>query len=377
MNICVVTHEVSKSSGQGRVNYELVCEAIRQGHKVTILASCIDPTLRHNTNIVFERISVSGLPSALLKEICFSWIASRWLCKRANRFDIIKINGAIVNYPSDINAAHFIHSSWLECPYGPLHQGMQWASFQGFYQYLYTQLNSRWEKKAFLRAKKIVAVSKQIKEDLIKIGISRDKISVIGNGVDLEEFFPETISRKKLEIPENNVVALFAGDIKTSRKNLDTVLQSLLYVPSLYLVVLGSIEGSPYPKLASKLGIADRTYFLGHRRDISHIMKAVDLFVFPSRYEPYGLVILEALASGLPVITAKSVGASELITPECGVLLQDPNDVEELASAMYKLGTDQFLRLNMSKVARTIAEEHSWPTVAQNYLKLAKEIAAC
>ena len=211
----------------------------------------------------------------------------------------------------------------------------------------------------------------------MNIGIPSDKILVIRNDIDLEQFFPKKISRAELKIPEDKVVALFAGDIKTSRKNLETVLQSLLHVPSLYLVVLGSIEGSPCPKMAAKLRVSDRTSFLGYRQVISRIMKAVDIFVFPSRYEPYGLVILEVLASGLPVITTKSVGASELITPECGVLLQDPDDVEELASSMHKICTDKFLRSNMSKAARSIAEEHSCSRVTHNYLKLAKEISAC
>ena len=138
-----MTHDVLKGNGQGRVNYEFICEAIRQDHRFTVLASRIDPTLGQSTNVTFEKITVNGLPSALLKEVYFSWIASRWLHKRANKFDVIKINDAIANYPSDINAAHFIHSSWLACPYDPSYQSMKWASIKGFYQYLYAQFNSR------------------------------------------------------------------------------------------------------------------------------------------------------------------------------------------------------------------------------------------
>ena len=110
------------------------------------------------------------------------------------------------------------------------------------------------------------------------------------------------------------------------RKNLDTVLQALVGASGVHLAVVGAREGSPYPALAERLGVADRVHFLGFRRDMAQIMQAVDIFVFPSRYEPFGIVVLEAMASGVPVILAATVGAAEVVTPDCGVVLPDPED---------------------------------------------------
>ncbi|WP_216455264.1 glycosyltransferase family 4 protein, partial [Arcanobacterium phocae] len=155
-------------------------------------------------------------------------------------------------------------------------------------------------------------------------------------------------------------LALFVGDIRTNRKNLDTVLRALVGVPDLHLAVGGSIAGSPYPALAERLGVSDRVHFLDFRRDVADLMKAADLFVFPSRYEACTLVLLEAMASGLPAITAISAGGSEIVTPDCGVVLTDSEDVGALTRAMAELARDPERRERMGRRAREIAEQHSW-----------------
>jgi glycosyltransferase involved in cell wall biosynthesis len=240
----------------------------------------------------------------------------------------------------------------------------------GVYQWVYTILNSYWEKIAFKQSKFVVAVSERVKQELTSIGVCAEQIRVILNGVDLDEFLPAFRDRSQIGLPEGFTLAMFAGDIRTPRKNLDTVLYSLVKVPSLHLVVVGNTERSPYPQLAEKLGLGDRVHFLGYRRDISELMKAVDLFVFPSRYEACTLVLLEAMASGLPVITAVATGGAEIVTDECGIVLSDTEDVAALADAMTVLSNDRALRDKMGKAARVIAEQHSWSSKAKAYVDL-------
>jgi glycosyltransferase involved in cell wall biosynthesis len=133
---------------------------------------------------------------------------------------------------------------------------------------------------------------------------------------------------------------------------------------------VGGTERSPYPQLSQKLGLGDRVHFLGYRRDVPEIMKAVDLFVFPSRYEACTLVLLEAMASGLPVITAVTTGGAEIVTDDCGIVLSDSEDVSALADAMTKLANDGSLRKKMGQAARAIAEQHSWTSKANAYVDL-------
>lgn len=373
MRLCIVTHNVIKGDGQGRVNYEVALEAIRRGHHVTLLASQVASELEQHPQVNWVAIPVKGWPTELLRNFIFAVFSTNWLHQHRHEIDVVKINGAITHAPGDVNAAHFVHSSWLKFSSGKAKPKSR-RVFYNFYQWLYTALNARWEKRAFHQARVVVAVSKKVAQDLQTIGVLPKNIRVIVNGVDLQEFAPGNMTRLQWNLPAEVPLALFAGDIRISRKNLDTVLKALVQVPDLHLAIAGITEGSPYLQLAASLGLQERVHFLGLRRDIPDLMKAVDFLVFPSRYEPFGLVVIEAMASGLPVITASSTGAADLVKPESGIVVADSDDVESLAQAMLTLSGDRHLRQTMGEAARAIATQHSWTSMAQCYVDLFEEL---
>ncbi|GAX35859.1 glycosyltransferase family 4 protein [Nodularia sp. NIES-3585] len=371
MKICIVTHVVQKGDGQGRVNYEVAKEAIRRGYQLTLLAREVAPELKQNSAVNWIPITVKSYPTELIRNLIFAQKTANWLRQHRGDFDLVKVNGAITKEEADINAVHFVHSSWLR---SPVHSSRIRRDLYGFYQWLYTAVNARWEKQAFHKAKVVVAVSEKVAQELVSIGVPRSRIRVIVNGVDLQEFAPGLGDRQKLGLPTDVNLALFAGDIRTPRKNLDTVLHALAKVPDLHLAVVGNTEGSPFPPLAASLGLNERVHFMGYRRDIPEIMRSADLFVFPSRYEACTLVLLEALSSGMPVITALATGGAELVTPESGIVLSDSDDLEALTQALQLLTSDRTLRQQMGKTARSIAEQHSWTNMAQTYLDLFEEL---
>ncbi|MDB9347709.1 glycosyltransferase family 4 protein [Nodularia spumigena] len=373
MRICIVTHTVQKGDGQGRVNYEVAQEAIRRGYHLTLLASQVDSEILQNPQVNWVPISVKGWPTEFIRNMVFALKSTKWLQKHRPELDIVKVNGAITNASGDVNAVHFVHNSWLKFTSRKTQPNLQ-KFLYNFYQWVYTSLNAHWEKQAFRKAQVVVAVSDKVAQDLREIGVLPESIKVILNGVDLQEFSPGIRERQKWRLPENVPLALFAGDIRLARKNLDTVLQALVKVPELHLAVAGNTQGSPYVQLAASLGLGERVHFLGQRSDVPELMKAVDFFVFPSRYEPFGLVVIEAMASGLPVITARSTGAANLVTPASGIVLSDSDDAEGLTQAMQLLASDRTLRQNMGKAARSIAEQHSWTNMAQIYLDLFEEL---
>jgi GT2 family glycosyltransferase len=102
-------------------------------------------------------------------------------------------------------------------------------------------------------------------------------------------------------------------------------------------------------------------------------MRAADVFVFPSRYEACALVLLEALASGLPVVAARTTGGTELLTPESSVLIHDADDVPALADAVNDLVASAEMRSRMRVAARRLAESHSWDSMAERYLEIYSE----
>lgn len=372
MKICIITPYVIKGDGQGRANYEIVQEAIRRGHHVTLVARKVAPDLQENNQVKWIHFSVEHYPTQLVREMVFSWQSNKWLHKHRQEFDIVQVYGAVTSASADVNTSQFVHSAWRR---SPVHTSKVNSNLYGIYHWLYSTLNAYWEKKAFQQATVAVAVSDKIKKELVEeIGIPGDRIQVILNGVDLQEFVPGEANRQELNLP-TAPLALFAGDIRTNRKNLDTVLYALKNVTNLHLVVVGSTEKSPYPQLAETLGLKQRVHFLGYRRDIAKIMQATNFFVFPSRYEACTLVLLEAMASGLPVITATTAGGAELVTSECGFVLNDSDDVNALASAMNTLASDPYLCIQMGQSARKVAEQNSWKSKAEKYVDLFEDLA--
>ena len=287
------------------------------------------------------------------------------------QLDVIQTYGAITWTEADVNTVQFVHSGWLR---SPSHISRIRRDLYGFYQWLYTALNAKWEKKAFRQAKVVVAVSERIKAELTSIGVPADRIQVILNGVDVQEFVPGEADREQLGLPKAVTLALFVGDIRTNRKNLDSVLHALVQVPALHLAVVGTLERSPYPQLAQDLALAERVHFLGYRAEVPEIMQATDFFVFPSRYEPFGMVVSEAMATGLPVITATTTGAAEIVTPDCGIVLSDSEDIQGLVQALRVLTANPQKRAKMGQVGRHIAKQHSWVSKAKAYVDLFEQM---
>jgi glycosyltransferase involved in cell wall biosynthesis len=365
VHLALVTHKFARGDGQGRVNYEIAAAALAAGHTVSLVATEAAAELAGHARARHVRIDVDAWPSALLKNQIFALKTTRWLKRHEREIDIVHVNGFVTWARTDLNTAHFVHTAWLRSRYHTIRFRKNWY---GLYQWLYTYAGSFLERAAYRRSRMIAAVSQQVHRELSDAGVDSRRLQVIANGVDLEEFKPAPVSRATLGLPDG-VLMLFAGDIKTPRKNLETLLRALARCPGGTLLVAGEASGSPYPRLAAALGIAGRVKFLGFRRDVPDLMRAVDLFVFPSRYEACSLVLLEAAASGVPVVAARTAGGVELLNPDCCVLVDDPDDDVELAKVLDKLVANTAALTRMGSAARATAELHSWKAMSARYLQ--------
>jgi len=371
MRIAIVTNAIGRGDGQGRVNYEIARAALQRGHEAVLVSRTAAPDLVDHPRVTWIEIPIPYLPAQLLRNIVFAVRSTRWLRTNRPTLDVVLANGTITWMPADINVAHFVHSVWLHSDVHTSRQSASWIT--ALYQWTYTAVNAVLERLSYRQANQVVAVSDKIRRELIEIGVAPDRVMTIVNGVDLEEFHPYPVRRADREVlglPPDVPLAFFAGDIKTSRKNLDTVLKALADTPGLHLAVAGSLPGSPFPDLAERLGVTDRTHFLGFRDDVAALMQAVDFFVFPSRYEACTLVLLEALATGLPVISARTTGGVEIVDDEAGFILEDPDCIPSLAKHMQTLAADGTLRQKMGVAARNVAERHSWRHMTNHYVAL-------
>ncbi len=369
--IALVSHQVVvRGDGQGRVNYEIACAALKAGFRLRILAMRCDEFLAADPAVEYVELNRESLPTQILRNAAFVRSADCWLRTHPKGYDLIHASGNVTTVRTDVNTAHMVHSGWLKSPAYPFSwMGGAYSAYQRFY----TVRNATLERRAFLSARRVVAIAGKIADELCAVGVPEGHLRLIYNGVDVREFHPGAGERTRFGLPAEGVLFLFAGDIRTPRKGLDTVLKALVDVPDAHLAVAGALDSSPFPAQLSALGLERRVHFLGKVTDMPALMRAVDLFVFPSRYEPMGLVILEAMASGLPVLTASTAGGAEILG-QGGRVLDDPNDAATLARWMRELATDEALRQQMGAAGREIAEHYTWERMAMAYLALYDEL---
>ena len=169
-------------------------------------------------------------------------------------------------------------------------------------------------------------------------------------------------------------MALFAA-MNYRLKGLEPLLHAVSLLPSaapFRLVVVGNPKTAAYERLAGRLGIAARVCFAGHCPDMRSAYFAADFLVHPTFYDPCSLVVLEALACGLPVITSKYNGAAELLTPpQEGHVVANPHEHGRLAWAMTQL-LDPARRSGCAHAARRTAAV--W-TFEQHYHQLVQVFA--
>lgn len=179
---------------------------------------------------------------------------------------------------------------------------------------------------ALRRAARVIAVSTWA-ADQIKSVVPRN-VDVVPNLVHVSEY---SIS----SLPEFPVQIGFLGGLSTDRKGLDVLLQALVGVKGNFVMHIGGHgkKLSFYEALASSLNIADKCRFHGFVPYVPDFMKKLHFFVSSSRTEAFGMVIVEAMASGLPVVTTNSGGPSDFIDATCGRMVA-PENINELRDAV-------------------------------------------
>ncbi len=215
----------------------------------------------------------------------------------------------------------------------------------------------------------IVAVSHLVESHLRRLhGVNPERIRLVYNGVDTEHFTPARRTtdrpaiRARLGLSDEHVLFLVAAHnlkLKGAASALAAFRRVAPAAPGARLAFIGHGDNRAYLDAARSLGIAERCHFLGYVDDSAKYYSAADVYLHPTFYDPCSLTVLEAWASGLPVITTRLNGASELaISGQHGFVVPDPRDVRRVAAAMCQLLNAE-LRDAIAVRVRTLALANS------------------
>ncbi len=210
-----------------------------------------------------------------------------------------------------------------------------------------------------------------------------ERVVVAYNGVDAGRFSPELRERFRVErrlalgIGAEEPLVLFVGS-GFARKGLGPLMAAMARLrdrrPGVHLAVVGAGSTRHWRRQAVRLGLGERLRFAGHVEDPECYYAAADVFALPTYFDPFANATLEAMASGLPVITSRQNGASEILRPgEDGLVVDRPDDVAGLAEALAWL-LDPARRKTMGARARETAVQFSWQQPLQRTLEVYREV---
>jgi glycosyltransferase involved in cell wall biosynthesis len=224
---------------------------------------------------------------------------------------------------------------------------------------------------------KIVVNSRYMLRSIISYyGIDSGKIVVIPNGVNLRRFSNQ---EKRIKLLGDPSILYFGG--LTMRKGVDILIRAVAKakedIPGIKLHVVGAGNSECLKKLSMRERLGDQVVFWGPADSgiAPQFFKGADICVFPSRYEPFGIVILEAFASGKPVIASRVGGIPETVSDGENGLLVKPNDPDALSDAIISLSQDKGLRNKLSENALKTATRYSWENIAREYVSLYLNLA--
>lgn len=381
MKIALVTPIAPSNEGVGRAVTGLA-EALSKNHEVTIMSArgykLVGITVQHSKVITLGN-------SGILFDLTFFFFTTLKLLwtrlKKKKEFDIIHVHCHGYCLFADVTTSHCCEKenvTQLHClpKHWPRNSLFTRIKYRGW-AYLEAWMSGP------RRKKPLIVLSKRMKEHFIHHhGTPGENIFVIPDGVDCTDYNPGNVSlyREKIRcrhsLTEHELIVLLMG-IDWVRKGVAQAIESLALLKEfpVQLVIVGPNNHKPYLRLAKIHGVEAQVIFTGSTREPWKYYATCDVFLLPSIYEPFGLVVLEAMATGLPVVVSGEAGAAELIQDGVnGLLLKDSRDAGEIATKLGILLDDIELRKQLGKNARRTAMRISWEQVAQRTLEVYRRV---
>jgi glycosyltransferase involved in cell wall biosynthesis len=360
MNILLINVNIGRGWGGIESHTDILAATLsKRGHKV-VLGCWVEGsmTVGDNTVVPSRRITIinSGDIGAVLKIVR--------ICRRET-IDIIIANAGREYWPSAL-AAMFqgVKILFVRHQTDPIRRTTRWL------------INSHVDA--------VIAVSGAVKQALIASGIREDKMTLIHNGVALTKFDPYSIDReairKELGITADELLIGTIGKLNRG-KGVYELLRAVGLTARgngwIKLVFVGDGEAREGLETeAEELGIREKVIFTGTRKDVERIYAAMDVFVLPSTCEEaFGMVLIEAMAMGKPVIGTMVGGIPELISDGINGILIPPGDENALAEAILKYLTDRDFAARVAASGRqTVESQFTDMTLGDRFEKVFKRL---
>ncbi|WP_068397031.1 glycosyltransferase family 4 protein [Kribbia dieselivorans] len=366
LQICPV---IGPGTGVGAVAYHLEEEWRRAGHEVErfTLAEAGGGWLPE------PGAGAAGKLAIIARVVWFSTVGTVLAKRRISTLQpdvTVCHNDALagdvyVNHGIVLNAMKARGSAWLRMIRNPLH--------------VFTYLRDRLRYESPAGPHRLVINLVQLDDEGLRSAFPRLRVptAVVGNGVDTAKFRPPTTeerrrARDEMDLSDGDVVWLFVGH-EYDRKGLPVALEALALADvHHHLVVVGGTADMVDGLTAEVTvrGLTERVHVIGQVSDPRPYFHTADVFVFPTLYESYGLVVLEALACGVPVVTTDTGCARDVLTPGVNGTIT-PARATEVAAAVRDLTA--IPRDELARASRAAAEKHTWTAVAQQYLTAFEE----
>ncbi len=213
---------------------------------------------------------------------------------------------------------------------------------------------------------RVIAISRAVERGMVERGESQQKkISIVANGIvepDPKVLPPRDRMRAEFDVVPSAPLIVAATRL-VPEKDVGTLINAIAQLrevfPSIRCLIAG--EGQLHAELdalVEKLGIGDCVRLLGFRDDVTAIMQAADVFVLPSLNEPFGLVLLEAMALGRPIVATAAGGPLEIVEHNVGGLLVPPRSAQDMAAAIEEILSDPARAEQMGRAGRERFEKH-------------------
>ena len=378
LRIAIVTPEIGPGAGVAHY-WQALALALSARHEVHVFAGASNG--HPLPGVQFHRLPRARGGWFLAHATFFVAANARFGFERLLRrppFDVVLGIGALTPF-ADVATVHFVQARELDLERRRLFPRERSRTGLDQLDYALYSRAMGWLGRRFYRSTKclIVTISNSVRADLALFeGAPLKGMVVVPNGVDTERFHPRNRERYRSEVRRelgftgNETAVLFVGN-SWGRKGLRTAIEAIRGPgeANLRLIVVG--DGRAAPFIENLPGdVARRIVFVGMRNDdVERFYAAADVFMLPTLYEPFGLVILEALASGVPTIASACAGASEWLKDGRDlVLLQDPSDGVEARAALRSVVESPAFAESLSQNGRRAATQLECSGVAARIL---------